>query len=387
MRQIAELTGNEKLVVAADAMDDIIGNIQAAEKGFEAWGGWWGAIIGGLTDLVPKIMKWANGDKFFDKGIAKLQKEIEEYSRQYEILNKTLDKKYDMSAYKKAETLNDNLKQQNRLLNLQIEAEKQKKKSDAELIQELTNQIVDNNMQIAENINSVIESTMGVNFESFADNFATILVDAFMKGEDAAKSFEKTINEMMRNIMINLAKNMLISSEFSEEFKKLEEIAGDIAKGGIEEVTRRTYRGTRSDGLPPVDEVIQEGRTVEQLQEDYLNILLGMAERIPELSEKLGEKYEAILGRLNLSGDSLNNSLSSQVKGVTEATASIVAGQMNAIRINQSTYIGYVIDVLSVLNAMKYDTSYIVGIYNHLTGLKIRRSPTDDGRWGGYNIS
>jgi hypothetical protein len=39
-------------------------------------------------------------------------------------------------------------------------------------------------------------------------------------------------------------------------------------------------------------------------------------------------------------GDKLNNSLASQVKGITEATASIVAGQMNAIRINQSTYIG-----------------------------------------------
>lgn len=59
-REIAEMTGNEALGKAGDIMSDIVGNLQAAEQGAQAWGGWWGAIIGGLTDLIPKIIKWVN---------------------------------------------------------------------------------------------------------------------------------------------------------------------------------------------------------------------------------------------------------------------------------------------------------------------------------------
>ena len=60
LREVGQLIGNENLEKAGDIVDDIVGNIKAAEQGAEAWGGWWGAIIGGLTDLIPKIVKWLN---------------------------------------------------------------------------------------------------------------------------------------------------------------------------------------------------------------------------------------------------------------------------------------------------------------------------------------
>lgn len=59
-REIADMTGNDALAKVGDAMSDIVGNIQAAEAGAQAWGGWWGAIIGGLVDMIPKIIKWVN---------------------------------------------------------------------------------------------------------------------------------------------------------------------------------------------------------------------------------------------------------------------------------------------------------------------------------------
>lgn len=60
LREIAEMTGNEAFAKAGDIMSDIVGNLQAAEQGAQAWGGWWGAIIGGLTDLIPRVIKWIN---------------------------------------------------------------------------------------------------------------------------------------------------------------------------------------------------------------------------------------------------------------------------------------------------------------------------------------
>ena len=58
---IADAIGDEKLSKAASVIDDVTGNIQAAQKGAETWGGWWGAIIGGVSDGLPKIIKWLNG--------------------------------------------------------------------------------------------------------------------------------------------------------------------------------------------------------------------------------------------------------------------------------------------------------------------------------------
>lgn len=88
-REIAEMTGNEAFAKAGDVMADIVGNLQAAEQGAQAWGGWWGAIIGGLTDLIPKIIKWVNmGNKdsieYLDREIAASKSMIDYWRQIYE---------------------------------------------------------------------------------------------------------------------------------------------------------------------------------------------------------------------------------------------------------------------------------------------------------------
>lgn len=88
-REIAEITGNEAFAKAGDVLADIVGNLQAAEQGAQAWGGWWGAIIGGLTDLIPKIIKWVNmGNKdsieYLDREIAASKSMIDYWRQIYE---------------------------------------------------------------------------------------------------------------------------------------------------------------------------------------------------------------------------------------------------------------------------------------------------------------
>lgn len=91
-REIAEMTGNEAFAKAGDVMADIVGNLQAAEQGAQAWGGWWGAIIGGLTDLIPKIIKWVN------TGNAESLESIERQMSQTELLLGYWQKIYDYGS-------------------------------------------------------------------------------------------------------------------------------------------------------------------------------------------------------------------------------------------------------------------------------------------------
>lgn len=55
MKDLADATGNKALSDAAEAFGAIVQNLQAAADGAEAWGGWWGAIIGGVTDIFTQV--------------------------------------------------------------------------------------------------------------------------------------------------------------------------------------------------------------------------------------------------------------------------------------------------------------------------------------------
>lgn len=56
LSEYADKTGNEALKQVASWVTRITQNVSAAEEGAKAWGGWWGAIIGGVTNLATQIV-------------------------------------------------------------------------------------------------------------------------------------------------------------------------------------------------------------------------------------------------------------------------------------------------------------------------------------------
>lgn len=56
LKEFADASGNSSLSQAADAVGRIAQNVKAAEEGAKAWGGWWGAIIGGASDLIEQLL-------------------------------------------------------------------------------------------------------------------------------------------------------------------------------------------------------------------------------------------------------------------------------------------------------------------------------------------
>jgi len=56
LKAYADATGNTNLSIAADAVGRIAQNLKAAEEGYKAFGGWWGAVIGGGSDLITQVL-------------------------------------------------------------------------------------------------------------------------------------------------------------------------------------------------------------------------------------------------------------------------------------------------------------------------------------------
>ena len=97
---------------------------------------------------------------------------------------------------------------------------------------------------------------------------------------------------------------------------------------------------------------------MEAAQKDKENLeaqIEQTAEKIKELSPELS----SILEKLGLEVDNSSaQTLSAAIKGVSEQTASLVAGQMNAIRTNQIKSMETLSDSLSALVAIESNTRY-----------------------------
>ena len=111
----------------------------------------------------------------------------------------------------------NNLAEQQLLLQKQINAENDKKKTDKSKIKEWERQIQELGEEAAEVINEVVETIIGGTAEDIAKELGDAFIEAFLEGEDAAKAWGEKVDEIVAEIM----KQMLVS-------KFVEERIGDI---------------------------------------------------------------------------------------------------------------------------------------------------------------
>ena len=143
-----------------------------------------------------------------------------------------------------------------------------------------------------------IEKTREVFTGSTYENIVNSIINGFKAGKRSAADFADTFQELMQSAIasaLQLAADKK-TREFYEEFAK---------------------RSSDEDGLTKED--------IKDLNKLWSSVIDSLSKDAANL-EKVTD--------IKLSGKS-NSSLTGAVKGVTEETASMVAGQMNAIRINQ----------------------------------------------------
>lgn len=195
-----------------------------------------------------------------------------------------------------------NLEEQQRLIQEQIEAEKDKKKTDRDKIAEWEEAIKDIDAQLEDMERDMLESLAGTDIKTAIDDFADALVDAYCQGEDAAKALGDVTKNILKNAVVEALKRQFLAKAINDAVLYLGKAMED---GTLTDAERKNF--------------------------EYM-------------VNKAGDKF---YGALEAVGDWIKDEevedttdpLTGAVTSMSEETGGVIAGRLNAFVINQSVQI------------------------------------------------
>ena len=253
-------------------------------------------------------------DKRLDKVIQRSQLEVQKLSNTYKNLQSVVERQLGSVTQSQSKEMIGNLQAQRREIEKQIEAERDKKKSDASKIEDYKQQIIELDEQLKYFYEDLAGEQFGIDLKGWADQISEALVGAFANGENAAIAFDNTVADIMRSVI----KNMISLGVIQPAMEKLREYL--FGKTGI--FTDNSAGGTdltqqEASGL--LQEIEKLKGTISDSQKiwDYLN----------EAAKKAG---------ISLEDTTSSNGLSKGIEGVTEDTANLLGSYINGIRLDVS---------------------------------------------------
>lgn len=331
------VSGMEKMGVAMDEetsaiLGDIGGILSGASQAAEgiASGNPLAVIQGSITLLSSAFDLFNSRDRKAEKSIKKHKEQIDILSNAYKQLEWNINKALGGEVYKNQQAAIRNMQQQQAHLYGMINDERSKKKTDNGKIREYQEQIAELDRSIQDMLDEIANDIAQTNAKDFSAQLAENLVGAFEKGESAAKAFEETVNEVLKNAIVNQLKKKFLEQQL---------------QGALDNLTNSMgyWNGDDFvfDGL--TDSEIAAFKAKVQAAANNFNQALGI---YSDLFKDLTDEEDA------------DTSLTGAVKGVSEETASLVAGQMNAVRINQLEIKDILRQQLLVLNTIAANTSF-----------------------------
>lgn len=216
-----------------------------------------------------------------------------------------------------------------------------------------TKRMVENAKHSAEEYAAAMEEMKGIIKDiagELGNRLEASLVNAFKNGTNAAEDFKDAVNDVLQTMMMN----ELITPYFQKYFDKLQEEMDASIKGGGGD-------GEWSDDLTRFSEGITKA----------IPGAVDMMEKMDKAMKEAGFKGFA-------GGAAAAASLSGAIKGVSEETASILAGQMNAMRINQAESLRLMNESARYWAEIAANTSYnsrLVSIDESLERIKSNTTP------------
>lgn len=196
-----------------------------------------------------------------------------------------------------------NLSEQQELIKQQIQAEKDKKKTDNGKIADWEEQIKDIDSQLEELENTMLETLAGTDVKSAIDEFADALVDAYVQGEDAAKALGEVTKEVMKKAVVEAIKRQFLAKAINDAVLYL----GESMKDGVLDDKERAK---------------------------FESMVNAAGDATKKALESVGDWIK------DIEEDATEDPLTGAVRGLSEETGSLVAGRLNAAIINQSDAIG-----------------------------------------------
>ena len=288
------------------------------------------SVIQGSIGLLSSAFDLFNfKDRKAEKQIKKHQEAISKLEKAYTQLSWAIDKALGGEVYKSQQAAIRNMEEQQEHLRQSWEAEISKKKTDWGRVDEFKEQYAEMERQIADMYADISNDLLQTNAKDFSSQLADSLTTAFKAGEDAAKAFEETVNQVLQNAIVNQLKRNFLEKQLDKALKNLQDDMG-------------WWNG---------DDFIFDGLT-----DDEIAAFKAKVQAAANNYEQALGIYKDLFKDLNV--EEADDSLTGAVKGVSEETASIVAGQMNAIRINQLESTAILRQSLQALNTIAQNTAY-----------------------------
>ena len=288
------------------------------------------SVIQGSIGLLSSAFDLFNSrDRKAEKQIKKHQKAIKQLGNAYKQLEWQIGKALGGEVYKNQQAAIRNMKEQQEHLKASWEAEESKKKTDHDRVNDFKEQYAELGRQIEDMIDEISNDLLQTTAKDFANDLGDALVEAFSKGEDAAKAMETTVNSVLKNLVVNQLKKNFLENQLQDALDKLEKDMG-------------YWNG---------DDFVFDGLT--QAEIDRFKSAVGAASS--KFNQAL-KQYEEIFKDMGL--DDTDESLTGAAKGISEESANILAGQMNAIRINQLDTNEVLRQSLQALNTIAINTAY-----------------------------
>lgn len=288
------------------------------------------SVIQGSIGLLSSAFDLFNSrDRKAEKQIKKHQKAIKQLENAYKQLEWQIGKALGGEVYKNQQAAIRNMKEQQEHLKASWEAEERKKKTDHDRVNDFKEQYAELGRQIEDMIDEISNDLLQTTAKDFANDLGDALVEAFSKGEDAAKAMETTVNSVLKNLVVNQLKKKFLENQLQGALDNLEKDMG-------------YWNG---------DDFVFDGLT--QAEIDRFKSAVGAASS--NFNQAL-KQYEEIFKDMGL--DDTDESLTGAAKGISEESANILAGQMNAIRINQLDTNEVLRQSLQALNTIAINTAY-----------------------------
>lgn len=316
------MAGDEVTQKLLGDISELIGSAGQLAAGL-ATGNPMGIIQGGVGVITNAFKVFNTRDRAAERAIAKHATAVQQLEKDYHNLERAVQKALGEGYYESQQALIQNMKKQQIELQKMRQAEESKKKADKDKIDKYNDSINELGNQIEDTVESISQMITQTSAKDMAGQLADTIAEAFTQGFDSA-NVAKAIEEVTNNVMRNAVKKAL-TMRFLEE--PMQDAVKQLQKAmGFDESGAGAF-----DGLTP------------QEQQAFKDRVKGIASTYSEAMKMYEDLFKDMERE---AGGDPTTSLAGAIKGASQESIDLLAGQTNAVRIQQAHSIDLLRDQL-----------------------------------------
>lgn len=277
-----------------------------------------GDVIGGTVNVVKglwsTVSSWFdNGNKKITRNVQKSEREVKRLENAYKNLEYAVE--HSMGAAetqaRRAAIANKQLQLVELQRQLALEKSRKKKNQDEDKIRELEGAVIDAKNELKDLTDEVVNSLLGSDIKSAAEDFVDTWVQAWREGETTLDAIKEKMDEMIFNLIKKAATSKIVGTLLQPLYDAVDQYSSDASEGGVQLTTT-------------------EMKALADLSKQ-----LGV-----DINEALGAFY-GNLENLDVIGKNIKknelSALQQGIQGITEDTASALEAYMNGV--SQQVYL------------------------------------------------